>query len=74
MAESYADELEEALREAELEALTLEAAASESGYSYSAIQKMVAGRILASRTLHLACAQGQRAGQSICVGSGGEAS
>ena len=41
MAESYADELEEELRQADLEALTLKQAAEESGFSYSAIQKMV---------------------------------
>jgi hypothetical protein len=37
-----AQELEAALREAALEALTLEQAAEESGYSYSALQKKVA--------------------------------
>lgn len=42
MADSYADELEAALREHDLEALTLQEAAVESGYSYSALQKMVA--------------------------------
>ena len=42
MAESFAEELETALREHNLEALTLEEAADESGYSYSALQKMVA--------------------------------
>ncbi len=42
MAESYAQELETALRECELEELTLQGAADESGYSYSAIQKKVA--------------------------------
>ena len=41
MADSYADELEAALREHDLEALTLREAAEESGYSYSALQKMV---------------------------------
>ena len=40
--EQVADELEAGLLEQELEALTLKEAAAESGYSYSAIQKMVA--------------------------------
>ena len=40
--ESCADELETVLRERDLEALTLQGASEESGYSYSAIQKMVA--------------------------------
>ena len=40
--ESCAEDLEEALTEAALEALTLQQAADESGYSYSALQKMVA--------------------------------
>jgi hypothetical protein len=40
--EQCAEELEGALRESDLEALTLEQAAEESGYSYSALQKMVA--------------------------------
>ena len=42
MAESYVQDLETALRESELEALSLQQAADESGYSYSAIQKKVA--------------------------------
>ena len=37
-----ADELEAALREHDLEALTLNEAAQESGYSYSTLQKKVA--------------------------------
>lgn len=37
-----AEELEAAWREHELEALTLEQAAEESGYSYSALQKKIA--------------------------------
>ncbi len=40
--ESCADELEAAHREEALEALTLNAASQESGYSYSALQKKVA--------------------------------
>ena len=40
--ESCADELEVALREDSLEALTLNEASQESGYSYSALQKKVA--------------------------------
>lgn len=45
--ESCAAELEQCAREQELEALTLEQAERESGYSYSALQKMVAtGRLL----------------------------
>ena len=40
--ESCADDLETALRERTLEALTLNEASRESGYSYSALQKMVA--------------------------------
>ena len=40
--ESCADELEEALHEHDLEALTLKEAEQESGFSYSALQKMVA--------------------------------
>jgi hypothetical protein len=45
--ESCAQDLEQAFREYELEALTLEEAALESGYSYSALQKQVAaGRLL----------------------------
>ena len=44
--ESCAEELDTVLREHELEALTLHGAMEESGYSYSAIQKMVAkGRV-----------------------------
>jgi hypothetical protein len=44
--ESCASELEEEVRRLSLEALTLEQAAEESGYSYSAVQKMVAtGRL-----------------------------
>ena len=44
--EHCADELEETWREWELEALTLEEAAAESGYSYSSLQKRVsAGEI-----------------------------
>ncbi len=41
MTESYASDLEACLREWELEALTLEEAAAESGYSYSTLQKQV---------------------------------
>ncbi len=40
--ESCAEDLEQTVREYELEALTLERAAVESGYSYSALQKQVA--------------------------------
>jgi hypothetical protein len=40
--EQLAAELEAAVRQQALEALSLEAAARESGYSYSALQKMVA--------------------------------
>ena len=40
--ESCADDLEAALREQALEALTLNEASQESGYSYSALQKKVA--------------------------------
>ena len=40
--ESCAEELEVALREHDLEALTLQGGSKESGYSYSALQKMVA--------------------------------
>ncbi len=40
--ESCAEELEAALREHDLEALTLNEASQESGYSYSALQKKVA--------------------------------
>ena len=40
--ERLAAELEAAVREQQLEALSLEAAERESGYSYSALQKMVA--------------------------------
>ena len=40
--ESCAEELETVLRERDLEALTLQGASEESGYSYSALQKMVA--------------------------------
>lgn len=39
--EHFAAELEAAVREHELEALSLEDAVRESGYSYSALQKMV---------------------------------
>lgn len=46
--EQCAEELETARRASELELLTLEAAASESGYSYSALQKMVASGGLAN--------------------------
>ncbi len=43
---SCADELEQWMRERELEKLTLVQAAKESGYGYSALQKMVAdGRL-----------------------------
>ena len=42
MAESYAAELEERLREWELELLTLDEATGESDYSYSALQKKLA--------------------------------
>jgi hypothetical protein len=41
MAESFAAELEQRLDEWRLEALTLDQAAAESGYSYSALQKAV---------------------------------
>jgi hypothetical protein len=41
-AESFAADLETRLREWKLEALTLEDAVKESGYSYSALQKKVA--------------------------------
>lgn len=41
LVESLAKELERFDRERQLEALTLEEAASESGYSYSALEKMV---------------------------------
>ncbi len=45
--ESCASDLEQWAREHELEALTLEQAELESGYTYSALQKMVAaGRLL----------------------------
>ena len=40
--ESCAEDLEEVAREYDLEALTLEQATQESGYSYSALQKQVA--------------------------------
>ena len=40
--EQCAEDLETTLRETQVESLTLEAAASESGYSYSALQKKVA--------------------------------
>ena len=40
--ESCADELVIVLRERDLEALSLQGASEESGYSYSALQKMVA--------------------------------
>ena len=40
--ESVAEDLEARLREWELEALSLEAAAEESGYSYSSLQQKVA--------------------------------
>ena len=40
--ESCAEELETVLRERDLEALNLRGASEESGYSYSALQKMVA--------------------------------
>jgi hypothetical protein len=46
--ESCADDLETVLRERELEALTLKEASQESGYSYSALQKMVANNTLAN--------------------------
>lgn len=42
LVERHAAELEAALREHELESLTLNEAATDSGLSYSAIQKMVA--------------------------------
>jgi hypothetical protein len=42
MAESYAAELETTLQEHAMEELTLQEATQESGYSYSALQKMVA--------------------------------
>ncbi len=41
MTESYASDLEACLREWELEALTLDEAAIESGYSYSTLQKKI---------------------------------
>ena len=41
MAESYADELEEALREHDIEALTLQEAAVESGYSADHLGRLV---------------------------------
>lgn len=40
--ESCAEELETVLREHDLQALNLQSASEESGYSYSALQKMVA--------------------------------
>lgn len=44
--ESCAEDLEQSTKEYELEELTLKQAASESGYSYSALQKQVAdGRL-----------------------------
>ena len=43
-----ADELEQQQREHALEALTLEQAAAESGYSYSALEKLVRGGQLAN--------------------------
>src|SRR5205807_3968361 len=46
--EQCATELEAYERERGLEALTLEAAAAESGYSYSALQKLVAAGTLAN--------------------------
>ena len=46
--ESCAAELEASLRECELEALTLQEAAAESGYSYSALQKLVSSGELAN--------------------------
>jgi hypothetical protein len=45
---NYVSELEAALREGELETLTLEEAVIESGYSYSALQKQVANGTLAN--------------------------
>ena len=47
--ESCAEELETVLRERDLEALTLQGASEESGYSYSALQKMVAEGKLPNR-------------------------
>ena len=44
--ESFAAELEESIREWKYEELTLEAAAEESGYSYSRLQHLVAGDAL----------------------------
>ena len=46
--ESCATELEEWTRQRDLEALTLDEAAAESGYSYSALQKKVADVELAN--------------------------
>jgi hypothetical protein len=46
LAREYADELEQAARQWELEALTLEAAAAESGYSYSHLQRLISGGIV----------------------------
>src|SRR5688500_7915434 len=46
--EQLAAELEAVVREQELEELSLEAAERESGYSYSALQKMVASGKLAN--------------------------
>ncbi len=46
--ESCADELATVLRERDLEALTIQQASEESGYSYSALQKMVAKGELAN--------------------------
>lgn len=48
MLEACVAQLEASEREAELEAISLEQAADESGYSYSAIQKMVARGELAN--------------------------
>ena len=42
MAESFATEQEATVREMELEALTLDEAVRESGYSYSSIQRKLA--------------------------------
>ncbi len=47
--ESCAEELETVLRERDFEALTLQGASEESGYSYSALQKMVAEGKLPNR-------------------------
>ncbi len=47
--ECCTSELEAALRESELEAVTLREAAKESGFSYSTIQKKVASGELAER-------------------------